>query len=487
MDYEPVVGLEIHAELATKSKMFCACQVLDSTQAAPNTAVCPVCAGMPGVLPVVNQKAVEYALRVALALECQVANTSIFARKNYFYPDLPKGYQISQYEQPLAEHGRLKIRTSSGERYIRIHRVHMEEDAGKLTHVEKDGQNYSLVDLNRAGVPLLEIVSEPDMFTVEEVRAYAEGIRAIVRAVGVNSGDMEKGVIRFEANISIKPVGSSTLGTRVEIKNLNSFRALERGVAYEVERQTQVLNSGGTVNQETRGWNEAENKTYTQRSKEEAHDYRYFPEPDLPPLVVEDEWIKRVRQNLPELPGARQERFEREYQLAENEAHLLAVEKPLADYFEKSVRAGKNVSSRTISNWILGEVFAWMNQNNVPLEQLKVSPENLAALIQCVESGQINLNTGKNVLGEMLESGAEAAHIIQSRGLQQISDSGFITELVSKTLAEHPTELNNYLGGKETLSNWFFGQVMRQASGKANPQMLRSELERQLAEHKQKG
>ena len=340
---------------------------------------------------------------------------------------------------------------------------------------------------NRAGVPLLEIVSEPDMFTVEEVRAYAEGIRAIVRAVGVNSGDMEKGVIRFEANISIKPVGSSTLGTRVEIKNLNSFRALERGVAYEVERQTQVLNSGGTVNQETRGWNEAENKTYTQRSKEEAHDYRYFPEPDLPPLVVEDEWIKRVRQNLPELPGARQERFEREYQLAENEAHLLAVEKPLADYFEKSVRAGKNVSSRTISNWILGEVFAWMNQNNVPLEQLKVSPENLAALIQCVESGQINLNTGKNVLGEMLESGAEAAHIIQSRGLQQISDSGFITELVSKTLAEHPTELNNYLGGKETLSNWFFGQVMRQASGKANPQMLRSELERQLAEHKQKG
>src|SRR5512143_1600340 len=294
MEYEPVIGLEVHAELQTKSKMFCGCAVVDSTLAAPNSAVCPVCSGMPGTLPVVNQSAVEYAIRVALALDCEVQHTSIFARKNYFYPDLPKGYQISQYESPLAVNGKLAIQTPDGEKIVRVRRVHLEEDTGKLTHVERDGQSYSLVDLNRAGVPLLEIVSEPDMHSAEDARAYGEALRDILRYLQVNSGDMEKGVIRFEANISVRPKGQKELGLRTEVKNLNSFRAMERAIIYEVERQSRILAAGGVVEQETLGWSEARGQTYPQRSKEEAHDYRYFPEPDLPPLVVEGEWVEHV-------------------------------------------------------------------------------------------------------------------------------------------------------------------------------------------------
>jgi len=308
MEYEPVIGLEVHAELSTRSKMFCSCAVVDSVSAPPNTAVCPVCAGMPGTLPVANRMAVEYGMRVALALGCTVNPVSIFARKNYFYPDLPKGYQISQYERPLAEHGELVISTSRGEKTIRVLRVHLEEDTGKLTHVNgssegsKSSDGYSLVDLNRAGVPLLEIVSQPDMRSVEEVRAYAEALREILRYLEVNSGDMEKGVIRFEANISVREKGSDALNTRVEIKNLNSFRALERATAFEIERQSKLVAAGGMVEQETLGWNEASETTYSQRSKEDAHDYRYFPEPDLPPLVIDKPWLERVRAELPELP-----------------------------------------------------------------------------------------------------------------------------------------------------------------------------------------
>jgi len=309
MKYEAVIGLEVHAEFSTESKMFCSCPVIDSTKSPPNIAVCPVCAGLPGVLPIVNQKAVEYAIRVALALDCEIANISIFDRKNYFYPDLPKGYQISQYEFPLAEHGCIPIDTSKGPRDIRVTRVHMEEDTGKLTHVHDNGQSYSLVDLNRAGVPLLEIVSEPDMHTIEEVRAYAEELRAILRYLKVNSGDMEKGVIRFEANVSVKPVDSEILGTRVEIKNLNSFKAMERSIAYQIDQQITKLERGEKVNQETLGWNDTTGETYSQRSKEEAHDYRYFPEPDLPPLTIERKWIEKIRTTLPELPREKAIRF----------------------------------------------------------------------------------------------------------------------------------------------------------------------------------
>jgi aspartyl-tRNA(Asn)/glutamyl-tRNA(Gln) amidotransferase subunit B len=500
MQYEPVIGLEVHAELSTRSKMFCACQVIDSVQARPNVAVCPVCAGMPGVLPVLNQKAVEYGMRVALALECQVARTSIFARKNYFYPDLPKGYQISQYENPLAEHGILRVpapegrpegraqgdRTTLVERVVRIRRVHLEEDTGKLTHVTRENESFSLVDLNRAGVPLLEIVSEPDMHSPEEARAYAMELRTLLRCLGVNSGDMEKGVIRFEANVSLRPAGSRELGTRVEIKNLNSFRALERSCAYEIQRQAQRLDQGEKIVQETLGWDETNGVTLSQRSKEEAHDYRYFPEPDLPPLVVENEWIERVAAGLPELPRPKALRLQQAYGLAEGDAHLLAEDTLVADYFEKAVQAAPLAPPRTVANWITGELFGWLNQNGKTIEQIKVSPQELGKLVNLANSGEINLGTAKTVLAEMLSSGQPAQAIITAGNRQQVSDSNIIAGLVKKALAENPQELSSYLDGKETLANWFFGQVMRFARGQANPQVVRQELEKQLQELKNK-
>lgn len=486
MEYEAVIGLEVHAELSTQSKMFCACPVVDNTQAAPNTAVCPVCSGLPGVLPVVNEQAVAYGIKVALALGCTINPTSIFARKNYFYPDLPKGYQISQYEYPLAEHGVLRIVTAQGERDIRIRRVHLEEDTGKLTHIAADGtpdgaQAYSLVDLNRAGVPLLEIVSEPDMHTVEEARAYAEALRAIVRCLGVNSGDMEKGVIRFEANVSVRPLGSDVLGTRTEIKNLNSFRALERASAYQITQQIAQIEAGGSIAQETLGWDDARGVTYSQRSKEEAHDYRYFPEPDLPPLVVEDAWVTQIAASLPELPAAKVQRFVQQYGLSSLDANLLiADDEAVATYFEAAVAAGREeISPRMIANWITGEIFAWLNHNGAAFSTLRTTPAQLVDLLRRTKE-EINLNTAKTVLGVMLPSGQPAAQIIAARGLGQISDTEAIASLVRQVLQENPQPLANYRAGKTTLSNWFFGQVMRAAAGQANPQVLRTELERQL-------
>jgi aspartyl-tRNA(Asn)/glutamyl-tRNA(Gln) amidotransferase subunit B len=484
MEYEPVIGLEVHAELLTRTKMFCSCPVVDSTVAEPNISVCPVCLGLPGALPVVNRQAVEYALRVALALGCQVNETSIFDRKNYFYPDLPKGYQISQFEHPLAEHGLLPIQTSQGRRDIHIRRVHMEEDAGKLTHVESADGDYTLVDLNRAGVALLEIVSEPDLFSVEEVRAYATELRSLIRCVGVNSGDMQKGVIRFEANVSIRPSGSPTLGTRVEIKNLNSFRALERSVIYQIEQQKKILDGGGSVEQETLGWDEAAGKTYSMRSKEEAHDYRYFPEPDLPPLVVEGEWVQRVAAELPELPFARRVRYQHDFGLSESDARMMADEPPLAEYFELAVSEANQAGlpTQAIVNWITGELFGWMNQSGQSILDLKVNPVMLVELASMNARGDINLNTAKTVLTEMLKTGRKAREIAKERGLQQISDTALIADLIAKVLADHPAELASYVAGKETLSNWFFGQVMKSARGQGNPQVIRAELDRQLKE-----
>ena len=482
MEYEPVIGLEVHAELQTKSKMFCSCAVVDSVSAPPNTAVCPVCSGMPGTLPVVNRMAVEYALRVALALNCTINPVSIFARKNYFYPDLPKGYQISQYEQPLAEHGTLVINTADGEKTIRVRRVHLEEDTGKLTHVAaKPSEGCTLVDLNRAGVPLLEIVSEPDLRSVEEARAYTETIRDILRYLEVNSGDMEKGVIRFESNISVRPKGTDVLNTRVEIKNLNSFRALERATTFEIERQGKILASGGKVEQETLGWNEAKETTYSQRSKEDAHDYRYFPEPDLPPLVVDESWLERVRAELPELPRAKYQRFIEQYGLTEYDAGVLTAEKAIADYFEEAInRKSKIVNPKLIANWMTGDLFGLMNQADITVADSKVRPEALAELVGLVAKGEINQSTGKIVLAEMFQSGVSAAEVVQSRGLKQVSDEGLIAGLVQQVLAENPDQVASFKAGKETVVNWLFGQVMRKAAGKANPQVVRTELERQL-------
>ena len=481
MEFEPVIGLEVHAELRTQSKMFCSCAVVDSITAAPNTFVCPVCSAMPGALPVVNQTAVEYGIRVALALECEVQHTSIFARKNYFYPDLPKGYQISQYEQPLAINGKLMIRISDGEQSVRVRRVHLEEDTGKLTHVERDGQSYSLVDLNRAGVPLLEIVSEPDLHSAEAARAYGEALRDIVRYLDVNSGDMEKGVIRFEANVSVRQKGTTELGIRTEVKNLNSFRAMERAIEYEIVRQSQVIEAGGTIEQETLGWNDVRGETYSQRSKEDAHDYRYFPEPDLPPLAVENSWIEAIRKDLPELPRAKYLRFIKDYELMEYDAARLIGEKEVADYFESAVKSlPSNIPAKTIANWMLGDLFSLMNQANRTVSQLKVRPETLADLVKIVSEGQINPSSAREVLNEMFTSGKSAVEIVEARGLKQVSDESLISNLVKETLAENPKEVQSYKSGKAGVVNFLFGQVMKKAAGKANPQMVRAELEKQL-------
>ncbi len=486
MEIEPVIGLEVHAELNTRSKMFCACPVVDATTAEPNTAVCPVCAAMPGALPVVNKEAVAKGVKVALALGCTINTVSVFARKNYFYPDLPKGYQISQYELPLAEHGMLTIRTSAGERQIRVRRVHLEEDTGKLTHVRTEGgEEYSLVDLNRAGVPLLEIVSEPDMRSVEEAKAYAMALRQVLRYLGVNSGDMEKGVIRFEANVSVRWKGTDVLNTRTEIKNLNSFRALEQAVTQEIARQSELLKRGEPVVQQTMGWDEARGVTVPQRSKEEAHDYRYFPEPDLPPLEVAPEWVDALRAELPELPHARYHRFQEAYGLNAYSADVLTAERAVADYFEEAVRAaGERVSPQTVANWVTGELFGLMNQAGVGIEAVKVPPQALADLLQRIAAGEINNNTAKSVLAEMFQSGQSAEAIIAARGLRQVSDEAAIQTWVEQVLAEHPAELQTYLNGKEGVANFLFGQVMRLARGQANPKVVRQVLMRNLQERR---
>lgn len=484
MEYEPVIGLEVHAELATRTKMFCSCKVVDTTTAPPNSSVCPVCLGSPGTLPVLNQRAVEYGIRVALALGCQINRTSIFARKNYFYPDLPKGYQISQYDHPLAENGALVVDNPQGERVIRVRRAHLEEDTGKLTHATGDGEEYSLVDLNRAGVPLLEIVSEPDIHSLEDMRAYATSLRAIIKAVGGNSGDMEKGVIRFEANVSIRPAGSKELGTRVEIKNLNSFKAMERAVAYELERQAKLLEGGEKVLQVTLGWDETRQRTYVQRSKEEAHDYRYFPEPDIPPLIVDAGWVGEIKASLPELPREKSLRLCTQYNLSPAQAALLTAESETAEFFESCAASLKKASPRSASNWITGELFAVLNQTGDDFSALKIQPGQLAELLDALESGEINQNSAKQVLAEMLAGGASAGDIIRERGLAQVDDSALISTLVQEVIAAYPAELSSYLGGKETLANWFFGQVMRAAGGRASPSVLKTELEKQLSEAK---
>ncbi len=485
MNYEAVIGLEVHAELLTKSKMFCGCAVVMSDGEPPNSHVCPICTGMPGMLPVINRRAVEMTIMAGLALNCTIEEFNIFARKNYFYPDLPKGYQISQYEFPLCKNGWLEIETSQGKKHIRIRRVHLEEDTGKSIHAG----GSSLVDFNRSGVPLMEIVSEPDLHSAEEVKAYAEKLRAIVRYLGVNSGDMEKGVIRFEPNISIRPVGSTEFGTRTELKNLNSFRALERGTAYELKRQQDVVERGEQVKQETRGWDEAANITVSQRSKEFAEDYRYFPEPDLPPLIVERAWVEQLRAALPELPDAKLERFVREYGLSVSEAEVLVADRAVADYFEAAVKAtavkqSGGRSPKIVSNWLTGELFRYMNESATSIEQIKITPVMLAELIDLVEAGTININTGKRVLGEMFKSGESAKAIVAAKGLAQISDTGAIEAIVTKVLDANPAEVEKFLSGKETVLGFLVGQVMKESRGKANPGTVQDSVRKQLATRK---
>jgi aspartyl-tRNA(Asn)/glutamyl-tRNA(Gln) amidotransferase subunit B len=480
MNYEPVIGLEVHAELLTRSKMFCGCEVVDSITAKPNRYICPVCTGQPGALPVLNKKAVELAVRVGLALGCEIHTESIFARKNYFYPDLPKGYQISQYDQPLATDGKIEIETEAGPRVVRIRRVHLEEDTGKLSHA--DGSSF--IDYNRSGVPLLEIVTEPDMRSAEEAKAYATKLHAILRYLEVNSGDMEKGVIRFEANVSVREEGSDHLNTRTEIKNLNSFRALTEGSQYEIKRQTEIYLNGGTVDQETLGFNEATGKTYSQRGKESAHDYRYFPEPDLPPLILDQDWINSIRATLPELPEAKTLRFVEQYELKPQDARLLTSEKALADYFESVVSHSKS-PARTVSSWIAGEFMRYLNDLNIDVTSIPVPAENLARLIDMVTEKTVSGNAGKAVLGELFKTGGKPDEIVKEKNLAQVSDEVFIQETITKILNDNPKEVQQYLAGKETLLQWFMGQVARSTKGKADPAVARELLLQNLSKLKQ--
>lgn len=478
--YNVDIGLEVHVELSTHSKMFCSCAVVDNTISPPNSSTCPVCCGMPGTLPVINRNAVELALRAAIALECEINHTSIFARKNYFYPDLPKGYQISQYEYPLAENGKLLIHTGEGDKYIRILRAHIEEDTGKLTHVVRDGKSYSLVNLNRAGVPLLEIVSEPDMHSVEDVAAYSRELRLLLRIIGVSSGDMEKGAMRFEANLSLRPEGCEELGTRVEVKNLNSFKAMENAIIYQIGIQKSTLEKGEKVHQQTLGWDETAGKTFSQRSKENANDYRYFPEPDLPPLIVDQEWVSKISAKMPELPKAKRKRYTIDYKLQAEDIERLIEEKETVGFFEACVQADPSLAPKAIVNWMLTDLFAWINQSGSTLGNLKINPSDFTALIMLVEKGVINQSTGKEVLAEMLEGGKSAEVIVKGEGLRQVSDSKLINDMVETVLVNNPGEVKAYLNGKETLINWLFGQVMQNAKGKANPQVVKKSLQEQL-------
>ena len=476
--YEAVIGLEIHAEMLTDSKMFCGCRVVDSVEAAPNSAVCPVCLGMPGMLPVINRRAIDFALRVALALNCEIQRYNVFARKNYFYPDLPKAYQISQYELPLARHGWLDIELPDGElKRIRIRRVHMEEDTGKLTHLDTGG---SLVDYNRSGVPLLEIVTEPDVRSGEEARIFTTRVRQILRYLEVNSGDMEKGVLRVEPNISIRPQGSEILGKRTELKNLNSFRALADGTDFEIMRQSAVLDADEQVVQETRGWHDTRRVTFSQRIKEEADDYRYFDEPDLPPLQLDQAWIEQIEAALPELPDVKIARYRNTLGLSAYDAGVLAEDRRVAEFFEATVSAGGD--PKTMANWMINDLFALMNEHKQTIEQTKVRPEGLVELGGLVADQTINGSTAVKVLAEMFTTGQEAGQIVAERGLAQISDEAALAAIIAQILQENAAEVEDYKAGNEKLKGWFVGQVMRATRGQANPALVNRLLAEKLSE-----
>ncbi len=465
MEYEAVIGLEIHVQMDTKTKMFCSCPV--EFGAEPNTNVCPVCLGMPGSLPVANKRAVEFAVRASLALNCEVHTESIFARKNYFYPDLPKGYQISQYEKPLATNGWVEIELPSGEKKkIRIRRLHIEEDAGKNIH---EGSK-SYVDLNRAGTPLMEIVTEPDIRSAEEARIFLETLRNIMRYTGVSKADMEKGQLRCDINVSVRPKGSDKLGTRTEIKNVNSFRFVQKAIEYEVERQIKTIQEGGEIVQETRTFDPATGKTFPMRSKEEAEDYRYFPDPDLLPLILEKEWIEEIKKSMPELPHQRLERLLSQYGISEYEAKIFVQHKELGDFFEEAVR--KFNEPKMIANWLLNDLLGLLNEKQIPLEESPVSPEKLAELVKLIKENVISTKIGKEVIKEMVETGKSASQIVEEKGLKQITDEGEIRRIVEEVLSRFPSEVERFRQGEEKLLGFFVGQVMRETKGKANPKLV---------------
>lgn len=481
-DYEVVIGLEVHAQLLTKSKMFCSCST-DYANAAPNTHVCPICMGMPGVLPVINQEAVAYTIMTALALNCTIPEYSKFDRKNYPYPDLMKGYQISQYDIPLSRNGYLTIEYEGQQRRIGITRVHLEEDTARLLH--HDG--YSLVDVNRSGTPLMEIVSEPDMRSPLEARLYMQKLREILIYLGVSSGRMEEGSLRCDANISVRPVGQKELGVKTEIKNMNSFRAVERALAYEAQRQIAMLRAGEPIHQETRGWVETRGITVAQRSKEQAHDYRYFPEPDLPPLIISREWVEELRAKLPELPDARRARFVAEYGISEQDANIMTEDKALGDYFEQvmAVSDGKErkAHARAASNWLLSELVRLLKASGLSIQESPLSPAALANLLDLLESERITGKQGKEILEEAFASGEMPEAIVARKGIKPpISDLGQLEQIVEEIIAKNAKIVSDYRSGKTNALQALVGQVMKQTRGQAKADMVQKLLRAKLDE-----
>lgn len=464
--YETVIGLEVHVELHTKSKIFCGCAT--SFGAPANTNTCPICLGHPGVLPVLNRQAVEYAMKAAMAINCEIADWCKFDRKNYFYPDSPKAYQISQYDQPIGRNGWIDIEVDGKTKRIGITRLHLEEDAGKLTHV--DGGYASLADFNRVGTPLVEIVSEPDIRSPEEAKAYLEKLKSIMQYCDVSDVKMEQGSLRCDANISIRPYGQEQFGTRAELKNMNSFRGVQRGLEYEQMRQADVLDGGGEVVQETRRWDEAQGKTISMRGKEEAHDYRYFPDPDLVRVQLDEEWKARVRATIPELPDARQARYMREYGLSSYDAGILTASMQLADFFEDSLKY--TTDAKSSANWIMGELLGYLNANNLALEDVKITGQGLGEMIQLIEKGTISSKIAKTVFKSMIDSGKRPQQIVEEQGLVQISDEGAILAIVDQVIAANPQSVEDYRGGKDKAIGFLVGQIMRETKGKANPGLV---------------
>jgi len=477
--YITVIGLEVHAELKTKTKAFCAC----STEfgGLPNTHVCPVCLGMPGALPVMNRQVVDFAIKAGLALNCDIQKFNKFDRKNYFYPDLAKNYQISQLYRPICLGGYIDVNVDGTPKRIGVTRIHMEEDAGKLVHsgATISTSDSSAVDYNRAGVPLIEIVSEPDMRSAAEARAYMENLKAILEYTEVCDCKMQEGSLRCDANVSIMPVGAKEFGTRAEIKNLNSFRALERAINYEVERQKEILEDGGHVVQETRTWDENAGMTLSMRSKEEAHDYRYFPEPDLVPIELTDEWIEGVRATLPELPAQRQARLMEQFGLSEYDASKIVTTKAMAEYYDESVKTAKD--GKGVANWLLGDVSAYLNSEGISITEFTVTPANLAELTNLLKDNVINSKAGKKVFSEMVKENKSAKALVKELGLEQVSDTGAIEALVDAVLAANPQSVADFKAGKEKAIGFLTGQVMKQSRGKANPPMVQAMLREKMS------
>ena len=474
--YETVIGLEVHAQLKTQTKIFCSCSTKFGND--PNENVCPVCSGMPGVLPVLNEKVAEYASKMGLATNCEVNLKSVFARKNYFYPDLPKGYQISQFELPICEHGFVDIEVEGEKKRVGLTRIHMEEDAGKNIHSAAD--NASFVDLNRTGVPLIEIVSEPDMRSAEEAVAYLKELRSILLYLGICDGNMEEGSFRCDANVSVRPHGQEEFGTRAELKNLNSFKHIQKAIEYEVGRQIDLVEDGEQVVQETRLYNVDKGTTHSMRGKEEAHDYRYFPDPDLVPLVLEQAWVDQWRSELPELPSAKRVRFMDEYSMADYDAALITGELAVSEYFEATVKAYAG-EAKKVTNWVVGEVLPYCNDAEIQACDCRLTPEKLAALLTLVDDGTISVKIGKDAFRDLCETGDEPGEYVKAKGLVQVSDTGELESMVDKVLADNPSEVEAYKGGKTKLMGFFMGQVMRLSKGQANPGIVTKLIQEKIS------